>query len=286
MPQPDQNFDPVSLHRQNVRHLGEGDTVLAGYFGSGAALLGNILLELGLAYVDLYTERLVDRCSEAAAERIAYRRRLKALGDADRLSLGGRKLPASGRFVKTHLPTSEFAGIGVRSAVVLVRDPRDAVHSYYHWRVGFGEEPETRTFDEFLRHGPPGIGPPARAWAKFYDDWLGHARLSLDECAVVRFESLKADPEAALGPVLEAAQLDVDPADLREAVQRSSFEAMRAHEDTVAGAADDGHRIMRRGVVGEWVEWWTHERAQAFEAPEVRQTAQALGYDLTGAGLS
>lgn len=275
----DKNFDPVSLHRQNVLCLNGGDTVVAGYFGSGAALLGNVLLELGLAYVDLYTEQLVDGArSHAAAERVAYRRRLKATCISDEVSSDGRSLPASGRFVKTHLPSSEFAGTGVRSVVLLVRDPRDAVCSYYHWRVGFGEEPETRTFDEFLRDGPPNVGPPARAWATFNEDWLSYGR-TLDSCSVVRFEALKRDPVGALRPMIEAARLDVSHADLREAASRSSFQSMREHEDAIAGA-EDGARIMRRGVIDEWVEWWTPERAKTFNDPQVWRIAATLGYPL------
>ena len=134
------SFSPTDLHAENVGRLRPEDVVIASYPGSGAALIGNVLLSLGLAYVDPYTEVVDDHGGGPVPERVDYRARLAATHAAD--TSEDRSAVAARRLVKTHRHPDEFPA-RPEQIVALVRDPRDAVHSYYRWRLGFSEESES-----------------------------------------------------------------------------------------------------------------------------------------------
>ena len=122
------SFSPTDLHAENVGRLRPEDVVIASYPGSGAALIGNVLLSLGLAYVDPYTEVVDDHGGGPVPERVDYRARLAATHAAD--TSEDRSAVAARRLVKTHRHPDEFPA-RPEQIVALVRDPRDAVHSYY-----------------------------------------------------------------------------------------------------------------------------------------------------------
>ncbi|MFF2546241.1 sulfotransferase domain-containing protein [Kitasatospora sp. NPDC058063] len=264
-------FDPMDLHTRNLARLGPRSVVVAGYPGSGAALVGNILTEAGIGYLDPYTEVLhTDRQVTAAPERLDYRSRLAAAHRLDRAS--GREVDCGQpQFVKTHLYPEAFAGLRPAGVVLLVRDPRDAVHSYYRWRLGFSENGEHGSFTEFLRRpARSGLVPPLD-WAHFNLSWAEHGL----DARMLRFEELKTDPIAVMRRLLADFGVDPEPAVLARAVERSSFEAMRRHEDDVA---DSGARIMRSGLVGEWRTWYEGELAACFADERVRRAGARFGY--------
>jgi sulfotransferase family protein len=283
--------DPVELHRRNVRLAGERDVMIAGYPGSGSALLGNILTELGFAHVDPYSEVVgADGTSRVIPDLVAYRSRLAATAAADEAGhVEGRGL----RFFKNHLAPRHFDGVSFGGAVLLVRDPRDAVHSSYRWFRGFSPfwQPEggkgQGTFLDFL----DGLGvndePPIQSWVDFYRAW--HAALpGLHRSALVRFEDLKADPAAVTARLLRAFDVTMPRAAIEHAVERSSYENMRAHEKQIvarqtgnAGTAPDQPLIMRRGKVNEWREWFDDPALAArFREPALVEVAALFGYRL------
>lgn len=271
-------FDPVAFHRRNNRQLAASDVLVPAYPGSGHALLGNILLEAGLNYVDPYTESLT-RCggSKPVIERADYRGRLAALSRQD--SSGRRRRDR--RFVKTHLHPREFDASP--NIVLLVRDPRDAIYSYYNWRLGFSEEGERDAFSGFLDRPNRWGDRPVADWTAFCNAWL--ARRESAQCfAVLRFEDLKRDGAEALEPFRRQFAPMVDRSAVARAVEASSFSAMRAHEDRHAHSGS-GRRIMRSGKVGEWSEWMTEDLDRRFADPTMRELARSLGYrDWPGAG--
>lgn len=278
-------FDPLALHRHNITMLRDGDVLLAGYPGSGAALLGNMLLELGLEHVDPYTEQLtVNGVAGPVPERRSYRDRLAAVSARDAAQAqahghahthGQARHDSGVRFVKTHLLPEAFAERACHRVVLLARDPRDAIHSYYHWRLGFSEEGEDRSFGEFLREPGPLTARPVPDWTRFYRLWGEHA----PKPYLITFERLKAAPLSALRGLLRSFGMAASTADLEAAVKRSSFAAMRRHEDTHAPPGGTG-RIMRRGMPGEWREWYRGDIVRYFSEPAFLLVARDLGYQL------
>lgn len=288
-------WDPVKLHQQNARLLGHRDVVVAGDPGAGNALLGNIVLELGLDYLDPYTEVVADDGSSKPAEnRTSYRQRMAATADRDEAVTNGSS-PTQGarRFVKTHLYSGLFDGVALYGAILLVRDPRDTIYSGYKWFRGFSESwwqdvSDTKgksTFIDYLNGRRIGDGrTPVTGWTAFHEDWLNAAR-RLDRFAVVRFEDLKTNPVGTVTAMLASFGLTSAADDIRRSIELSSFDAMRSHEDRVSEADGDSRtkdaRIMRRGKIGEWREWIGEpEIAEQFADPELIATAARFGYDL------
>ncbi|MFD7666056.1 sulfotransferase domain-containing protein [Streptomyces sp. NPDC059788] len=280
-------------HRRNAARLDERDVVIAGYPASGSALLGNILIELGLGYVDPYTEEVkADGTTAVVGDLVDFRHRLAATAARDHGQLAGDAAAEDEpRFFRNHLYPEHFDHDRLGGAVLLVRDPRDAVYSSYKFFNRFAPRllPDRLkgqgTFAEFLDDVGINEEPPVEGWTGFCRSW--HTALpGFRRSAVVRFEDLKADPEAATAALLTAFGVTRTPEAIARATGRSSYDRMRAHEEKVSAVHDatgaDGPRIMRRGKVGEWREWYGDERLAArFREPGLTETAALFGYALT-----
>ena len=274
---------PLSaLHRANLSQLGENDIVVASYGGAGQSMIANVLQELGLNFADPYTETLqADGRSSAVTAHDDFRRRFPATWARDR---GGHALPRSPwpRFVKTHLSAELLADRPLGGVWLHVRDPRDALRSWFHWRQRFAEEVWDQihgSFEDFLA-GPDYSGRrPPQDWAAFYAGWRDRAR-SCRVSTLTRFEDLKADARGTLHKALLGLGVEVMADELAHAVTASSFGVMRAHEEAVVGCGPmaEGDRIMRRGVVDEWKEWLTPDLARLFAG--CADVASQFGYRL------
>jgi hypothetical protein len=269
--------DRVSaLYRHNLSQLTSRDVIVASYGGAGQALVGNMLLELGLNYVDAYTEELHrDGTSTDVSAHGEYRARL--LGHA------GRPAPTVQwpRFVKTHLPARHFGECEFGGVWLLVRDPRDALRSWYNWRLSFAEEEwdkVTGTFAEFLTEPDFGGPTPVADWADFYRDWRAVAKRQSMH-TTIKFEELKSDLESTIQAALRTVNVEVRSTELAVAAERSSYEAMRRREEATAGPSEA--RIMHSGKVSGWRDWITPQLATPFRHPNVVTIAAGFGYDLT-----
>ncbi|ASR37450.1 hypothetical protein BAY61_23350 [Prauserella marina] len=283
--------------RSNFRKLGTSDIVVASFPCSGQFLTGNILLELGLNYLTASSE-------EFAADGKAYpipsfygvRRRFAARDRSDRASTLRRRWP---RFVATHSASRYLDVTSLRGVLLLVRDPRDALYSQYCLQAAIeGErvselaaegreaaaQGEVTSFDSWL--GQPmslfteaSLESPVAAWADYHSEWLD--AVDGDRLFVMRFEDLKKRAAETVRKGLVHFGIQVAEPDLVKAVELSSFPAMRQHEDAVLrerGAAEGEYRFMRRGLVGEWKQWMTAERAMRFSNRRLQAVASSLGY--------
>jgi SAM-dependent methyltransferase len=288
--------DLVQLHYRNVKQLGERDVVIAAYRASGNSLLGNILMELGFGCVDPYTE-VVGEDGQARVIRnpglLTFRSRLAATADADE----GRQATGPGtesglRFFKNQIGPEHFTGVPLAGAILLVRDPRDTLYSSYRSFRDFatfwmpGTSLGQGTFADFLDGTGINGEPPIQGWVDFYRDWY-RALPGLRRTLVIRFEDMKADPVATTEEVLRVFGVECPREAVERAVERSSYENMRAHEERVAaqsGIEGDGEQplIMRRGKVDEWREWFGEDPALAakFRDPRLVETAALFGYHL------
>ncbi|MEU5838639.1 sulfotransferase domain-containing protein [Streptomyces diacarni] len=281
--------DPVALHRQNAARLGPRDVVIAAYPGSGASLISNILIELGFDHVDPYSEVIAEdgRC-DVLQEDLAYRSRLSAMAALDRkIRSTGTRPEGQLRFVKNHLHPRFFSPEGLAGAVLLVRDPRDTLHSCYHWYHSFSADRLAQakgqgTFAEFLDGIALNGEPPVEGWCHFNRAWAD-ALEGFPRSAVIRFEDLKTDPEATTARLVEAFGFERSPESIARATRNSRYENMRAHEEKSLGAgATDRPLVMRRGKVEEWREWWGNAGLAApFHEPRLVETADRFGYQVT-----
>ena len=156
-----------------------------------------------------------------------------ALADGQAAPLAGldRAVPALGagtlaqrwtadvpRLVKTHLAYQPLLFARPQRAVLLVRDPRDALASLHHMLSRRRASRFRGSLSDLARDRRYGLA----AYLRHYASWAPRAT------AVVRYEALTADAAGAVGALLEALGASVPAARVRAAVQQASQDRMRA----------------------------------------------------------
>jgi hypothetical protein len=289
MSEVDMQAELARRYQKNAELLGAGDIVVATVPGSGSSLFSTLVLELGFQHLDQYFNMLQEDGTVQTDQNFSsIRKRMSGYSEVD--SGTTRSWDERARFFRCHLQPDLFDLGALHGAVLLVRDPRDAAHSLYQFLGKMAGRmagaPEALSFPEFLDN--PGFNGalPVRAWTDLYRGWLD-ARPSLRHFAVVQFADLKLRPVEAVTDMLAQLELPVSPETITRAVDRSSFESMRAHEDKVATTLAESDapdlRMMRRGKVNEWREWFTPDLARRFADDELIRVADQLGFHLTEA---
>lgn len=153
------------------------------------------------------------------------------------------------RVVKTHRPHSVLLRVPRRS-VLVVRDPRDVMVSYYLYEQGKSRPRFTGAFSGFLHC--PGLG--LKAWFRHQRSWSSRATLEL------RYEALRAAPVEQLRRLLGLLEV-APPTDLvEEAVSRSKLGRVRDVEQRSGsgheGRFREGFRFARQGEPGGWRDWF------------------------------
>jgi hypothetical protein len=195
-------------------------------------------------------------------------------------------LSNGGRVVPTHEPYRT----DYRKAVYLVRDARDVISSEYAFEKALALF--NGDFDSFIRAFLAGKVNAYGAWHRHVTSWLDAADAGKVDLLVVRYEDLRADPEAKLAEILRFYGEQPDPDVVRAAVQNNSLEKMRAKEDAVrrtpppSGKAplrkmqnEAGNRFVRDGKVGGWRSRLSEPQIRAIEAQAGGAIAR-LGYPL------
>jgi len=149
------------------------------------------------------------------------------------------------RIVKTH--KRRWPIFGGRRAILLTRDPRDVMVSFYYFEGGKRRPRTEGTFSEFLHHPRFGL----RAWFEHTSSWLA------SDPAWVTYEGLKEDDVAEFTRLAGSLEIDVDAEAIREAAARSSFEAIRGLENKKKhkpGKYKKDFQFTRSGKRGGWKE--------------------------------
>ncbi|MCG7309623.1 sulfotransferase domain-containing protein [Brachybacterium sp. ACRRE] len=255
-------------HLENHTYVKSDDVFMASIGASGSTLLSNLLIACGLEYVDLNRDTLgTTGVISVAGDEVS--RRVRAI-DTSPEAISSR------RVLKTHLPADKVPDVS--RSILLTRDPRDCLFSWFKYHQNFGNggwEQVPDSFEQFLQNRFFMGLTPVQSWATHTRSWLQRRGT-----AVVRFEDLKRDAALAVAPVVaDVLDVEVQPASINRAVEVSSFEAMRNREDTLRQPKSQ-RRVMRRGAVGEWREWWSDELAAHFLSnEELIEIATMLGYD-------
>lgn len=172
--------------------------------------------------------------------------------------------------VLTHAPF-EHRPVRERPVLVLCREPKDTLVSYFFHLTRHGGARGEWTIDAFMRDPRRG----AEAFCRYYNGWA--AGLAGRRSMVLAYERIKRDPESALRDVITFFGLPSDPHALQQALGASSFEAMRSVErrTSVPGQrydpADEHGRRVRRGRVGGFAQHLSPE-----DIAYVEQTCQTM----------
>ncbi|WP_186378734.1 sulfotransferase domain-containing protein [Sphingobium sp. B2] len=194
-------------------------------------------------------------------------------------------LQSADQMVVSHVADieSDAAKWNVHGAVVLVRDMRDVVVSWYHdvqrndLRSGFAV-PRYADLDSFYREFFLGT---MRSSDRYYRgdilSWVDRACASY--VPLIRYEDMLADPARAVGRILNAWRVDHGPEQIVAACSAWNADSMRASPpqdgDRISLAFGAGH--LRRGVSGAWKDELPAAIARDIEV-RFRDYQERLGY--------
>lgn len=186
----------------------------------------------------------------------------------------------------------------MRRVFYLYRDGRDVLTSLYYDRLRVARHTDqpaktrvARTYDKLfgrdydprdvVRHLPrfiefefehPGRGTPL-SWSGHVDDWVQPGRE--DAIAYLSYEELRRDCEGALGRAISTITGEpIDPERVRNTVDKFSMKRLTGREP---GQSDESQHI-RKGVVGDWLNHFSREAAEVFDA-HAGDSLVRLGYE-------
>lgn len=133
---------------------------------------------------------------------------------------GIRELP---RIIKSH---TEFNPYYSR-VILLVRDPKDVVISFYHYLKNYKKIPADITMSEFIRDKKYG----APAWVEHTGSWLRSYKAGYI-VRVFRYEDLKDNTAKELGEIMNLIGISLTSDELTKAVELSSINVMKRSENT------------------------------------------------------
>jgi estrone sulfotransferase len=143
------------------------------------------------------------------------------------------------RVVKTHKPYSPL--FGRNRSIGLIRDPRDVMVSFYHYRKD-RKGKVVGTFAEFIRD--PHIG--LEGWLKHYISWHGHWTLA------VRYEDLKEEPFREFKRILAVLDVCYPEGVVREVTSRTTLQSTRDAEKSSISSTKPEARFARSGQTRQW----------------------------------
>lgn len=182
-----------------------------------------------------------------------------------------------------------------KKIVLLVRNPADvAVSQYFQWR--YRMRPRKKSINAYPSHGEevPIFDFVARQEAglskviDFMNGWAGEFE-RLEDVLVVRYEDLRAQPEATLAGIAEFIETPGTPEEIRDAVEFASVENMRKMEQRRVFWLSGGRMVakdrndpntykVRRAKVGGYRDYFNDDEVNEIESIIRSRLSPAFGY--------
>ena len=164
------------------------------------------------------------------------------------------------RFVKTHKKYWPLVFDSNRS-VLLVRDPRDVMVSYYEYKKGKGEIDEDVEFGEFIRRPKVGL----EGWCKHYESWKSESTVR------VFYEDMKENDVGEFSRMLKALNISIQHDVVKEAARRSRFGEIQKIEKKFGTGKKgsnfkSGKKFTRKGKTGEWEKYFCSNDRYYYES--------------------
>ncbi|XP_070589991.1 sulfotransferase 6B1-like [Erythrolamprus reginae] len=231
-----------SIHTFRAR---EDDIILVSYPKSGSFWVQKILMHLEAASGEYEEDKWKQRLET-----------LQELSLTSLLEFGGpgkfevMDKQASRRVIKTHLiPQKLPRSIFEKKAkiLVLLRNPKDTVVSYFHFSKGVKLIPEQETWDEFFEDFVTGkvvfgsYFDHIIEWNKYFDE---------NNLFFITYEEIKENPTSALKKIAKFLDFSVTEEKIESIVKETCFESMKANAGTYGKV---GPVLFRKGIIGDWM---------------------------------
>jgi len=161
------------------------------------------------------------------------------------------------RIIKEHFPYNNVAKKYVKNVIYLCRDGRDAIISYWHFLNQV--RGTSVSLNDFIRDSS---SHPSGPWHDHVQQWLDAPVNKL----VIRYEDMLNNPASSLKMVLDFIKLERDELIINRAVERSSFDSMKAIEKSKGFRLDMLKNVdfIRQGEAGSWKTLFDNKTIQLF----------------------
>ncbi|XP_015262340.1 PREDICTED: sulfotransferase 6B1-like [Gekko japonicus] len=220
------------------------DIVLAGYPKTGTNWLDHILNNMECTAAK-YTEEEMKKLMDFEKE-LEVTPRLE-FGDPDKFERM-KKLP-SRRIIITHLsPHSLPSSIFKNKAkiLVLIRNPKDTLVSYYHFKNTVGFFPPSTWDDHFTSFMDGKV-----AWGSYFDyvaEWDKY--IDEENIIAISYEELQENLNVGLKKIAQFLGFFLNEEEVQNIVDKSTFTAMKQKASETHGSF--GNIFFRKGTVGDW----------------------------------
>lgn len=170
------------------------------------------------------------------------------------------------RIIKTHQKHNCF--FGSKDAVLIIRDPRDIVVSFFHYATGSRDYAFGGSMGDIIRHPRMGL----EACLSHYKSWENHAQL------ILRYEEVKASTYAEFSKLLDFYGLVRSEEEIRLAIAASDFLAMKkaqASSSELKAEFRQGHQFVRSGKSEQWKELFSADDLDYYDSLKLK-----YGFDL------
>ncbi|XP_036601952.1 bile salt sulfotransferase [Trichosurus vulpecula] len=175
------------------------------------------------------------------------------------------------RFYTSHLPTQFFPKSYFHSkakVIYLMRNPRDAVVSFYHFSKATKFYKSTETFSQMLEMFSQGTVP--------YGSWFDHVRgwLSFREnenFLILTYEELLQDLRRNVDKICHFLGTKLKEEEVNLVLKNASFSVMKdnkmANYSIISDDLMDHSQgsMMRKGIAGDWKNYFTVAQSEAFD---------------------
>ncbi|MEQ2222072.1 Sulfotransferase 6B1 [Ilyodon furcidens] len=169
----------------------------------------------------------------------------------------------SPRFLGTHLhPDNMPASFNEKKTkmVVVFRNPKDTLVSYYHFCNNNPVLPSVESWDSFFSQFMKGDV----AWGSYFDHALAwNKKMDDPNVMVVIYEDLKQDLSAGIHQISSFIGFSLTDNQVQQIAGASTFSAMK--ESSVNSHGNMGNVIFRKGEVGDWKNHFTPEQSREMD---------------------
>jgi hypothetical protein len=174
------------------------------------------------------------------------------------------------RIIKSHSTYNPY----YHRVILLVRDPRDALISYYYFMMNYDKVSSDSSLSQFVRS--PKYG--AQAWVTHTKSWL-FTKNSSQNIQLLLYEELLSNPHEQLCKVMDLIGFNLTDSELDQAVMLSSKENMKQselHHKSTYSVKTQKTAFVRQGKATAGKELATEDRQYIEEL--TRSIAEKVGY--------
>ncbi|KAK7902032.1 hypothetical protein WMY93_018801 [Mugilogobius chulae] len=169
----------------------------------------------------------------------------------------------SPRFLGTHMHPDNIPATFYQNKtkmLVIFRNPKDTVVSYYHFSNNNPVLPSVKSWDSFFSDFMSGEVP----WGSFFDHALAWEKKMDDpNIMIITYENIKQNLSEGVRKISTFFGFSLTDAQVEQISQGSTFSAMK--EKSANSHGNMGNVIFRKGEVGDWKNHFSPEQSQQMD---------------------